>query len=175
MKNLCLVCILCLCLTAGMFAETVADGFRDIPPDHWAYKSIQSLYSKGYLRGVDKEDLVFDGNKPMTRYQVGALLKRVVDTMNREDQKPVEIMDHESLVNLKELLLEYSDDICKLQKNVAQLSIDTIDMKKQMTEMNKQVRENTGTRENLEKHTTMSRVNNILQYIAIAALAYKVY
>ncbi|MCK5684270.1 S-layer homology domain-containing protein [bacterium] len=175
MKKLILMTLFCTIFAFGLYADALYDGFNDIPVDHWAYKSIHSLYKKGYLRGVDKADLIFDGDKPMTRYQVGALLKRVVDTMNKEDKKPLEKMDYNSLVNLKELLLEYSDDICKLQRDVAKISIETMDMKKQMKIVDKQVQKNTGTRKKLEKHTSMSRVNNILQYIAIAALAYKVY
>jgi len=175
MKKLILITMFCAIFTFGLYAEVLQDGFNDVPIDHWAYKSIQSLYKKGYLLGVDSADLIFDGDKPVTRYQIGTLLKRVVDKMNKEDKKPVDKMDYDSLVNLKELLIEYSDDICKLQRDVAKISIETMDMKKQMKIVDKQVRKNTGTREKLEKHKSLSRVNDMLQYLALAALVLKVY
>ncbi|MDX1934353.1 MAG: S-layer homology domain-containing protein [Capsulimonadales bacterium] len=79
----------------GVFALTPAQaqvaGFSDVPANHWAAESVQKLAAMGILQGnpVKKPTPAkFDGNKPVTRYELAATLYRFVLYMERADRQP---------------------------------------------------------------------------------------
>jgi hypothetical protein len=58
------------------------DAFPDVPENHWAYQAIQELANDGYIKGYP--DGTFKGNRPMTRYEVAALIERAVSAIKSE-------------------------------------------------------------------------------------------
>lgn len=62
-----------------------AQGYKDIPPGHWAEEAIRSLTEKGVIIGFP--DGTFRGNEAVTRYQAAILLYRLLSAMTAEIQK----------------------------------------------------------------------------------------
>jgi len=56
--------------------DTVASPFADIPADHWAAQAVRDLAANGILEGVP--GATFQGNRPMTRYEVAMALARML-------------------------------------------------------------------------------------------------
>ncbi len=52
--------------------------FADVPRDHWAYDAVSRLGGLGLLQGAEGEE-VFQGNGLVTRYEMAALVARMVD------------------------------------------------------------------------------------------------
>jgi hypothetical protein len=52
--------------------------FQDVPPDHWAYDAIETLYAHGMVAGISPTR--FDPHSPITREQLGFLVKRAMPT-----------------------------------------------------------------------------------------------
>lgn len=51
----------------------------DVPPGHWAYEAVESLLKKGIVQGYPGG--VFQGERTLTRYEMAALLKRILDRL----------------------------------------------------------------------------------------------
>lgn len=56
--------------------DTVATPFADIPANHWAAQAVRDLAANGILEGVP--GATFQGNRPMTRYEVAMALARML-------------------------------------------------------------------------------------------------
>ncbi|MFS8665611.1 MAG: S-layer homology domain-containing protein, partial [Limnochordales bacterium] len=68
-----LVTVLLLALAASGAAAQVAD----VPPDHWAYRAVQILVERGYIELAS--DGTFRGNEPADRYQLAAVVGRLLE------------------------------------------------------------------------------------------------
>lgn len=66
-------------ISGGGEYATGAMSFIDVPTDHWAADAVKFLASKGINEGY--EDGTFRGDKNMTRYEVAAMLARVMVLM----------------------------------------------------------------------------------------------
>jgi S-layer homology domain len=53
-----------------------ATPFADVPANHWAYQAIQSLAADGLIDGYP--DGSFKGDRPLTRYEMAAIVARVI-------------------------------------------------------------------------------------------------
>ena len=58
------------------------DNFTDVPADHWALKDIQRLCEAGI--DIDSGGSEFRGDETMTRYQMAAVLLRLLDRFEHE-------------------------------------------------------------------------------------------
>lgn len=91
-----------LCLPSVGRAQVA--GFRDIPPGHWAAGSVAHLAAVGIILGNSDTPLspagtgakkpgrakkgAYDGNKPVTRYELAATLYRFVQYIERANRQP---------------------------------------------------------------------------------------
>ncbi|AZO95462.1 S-layer homology domain-containing protein [Halocella sp. SP3-1] len=57
-----------------------ADGFKDVPTDHWAYQSVKKLVDAGLLSL--HEDGTFRGQDKVSRYQLAEILARILEGIN---------------------------------------------------------------------------------------------
>ncbi len=55
------------------------DAFKDLDPNHWAYKAVTDLQSKKILEGYP--DGYFRGKRTLTRYEFAVALKRALDSI----------------------------------------------------------------------------------------------
>ena len=56
------------------FAAEGADGFSDVPKDHWAYEALDYLAKDGIIEGYG--DGTFRGNRTMTRYEMASIVAK---------------------------------------------------------------------------------------------------
>ena len=69
---------LLLAVTVPSLAQGEKAAFSDIPPGHWAAEAVRTLAADGIFEGpVGNKDL-FNGKKPMTRYEVAMALARLI-------------------------------------------------------------------------------------------------
>ena len=64
-------------------------GFTDVPKNHWAAESVAKLVQAGIIVG-DKPVLpksTYEGNKPVTRYELAVVLYRFVTYIERVDRQ----------------------------------------------------------------------------------------
>lgn len=99
MKTSSFLCAAATCaalVIAGPAASAQVGGFSDIPPGHWAADSIAKLVTAGILQGSPKigakpgakKVAAYDGNKPVTRYELAVTLYRFVQYLERADKQP---------------------------------------------------------------------------------------
>lgn len=87
-----------LLLSMAFLAPALAQGFPDVPQGHWAAEAVRYLAERGYLAGYP--DGTFDGDRPLTRYEMALILYRTLSL------KPELVLDEEFATALRPLLKE---------------------------------------------------------------------
>ena len=54
---------------------------KDVPPSHWAYSAVKDLAARGMIKGYSA-DSGFLGGRTVTRYEMAALIQRVLDRVD---------------------------------------------------------------------------------------------
>lgn len=81
--------------TSPVFAQGSA--FPDVPANHWAAPSVNALVKAGIVNGsgaplaigaADKKKATYEGNKPVTRYELAVTLYRFVQYMDKVEKQP---------------------------------------------------------------------------------------
>ena len=110
MKKLALVLVLVLAFALPVLANP----FVDVPLNHWAYDSVQSLAAKGVIVGFP--DGTFGGAKSLTRYEFAEAVAKAlafVETQGYAVAGDVAI--------LEKLAIEFADELASLGVTVADL------------------------------------------------------
>lgn len=92
-------------------AAMAANPFSDVAPDNWAYKAVEELAEQGIIKGYP--DGTFQGNKPITRYEVAEMIARA---MANEANASIE---QKALIN--KLSEQYVGELHQLGVRVASL------------------------------------------------------
>jgi DNA repair exonuclease SbcCD ATPase subunit len=95
--------VLILIFTVGAFAQQ----FDDVPRDHWAYDSVQTLAERGYLSLYSGED--FNGDQPLTRYEMAEIIANVLE--NAVGGTASQNLSEEDVDVIRELSLEFRDEL----------------------------------------------------------------
>ncbi|HEY3283704.1 MAG TPA: porin [Armatimonadota bacterium] len=86
-----------LLAAAALLSPTLARAEpQDVPRGHWAYEAVQDLANKGLVLGYS--DGKFLGNRTLSRYEMAALTKRVID---RLEQRITEVASQASSAQSK--------------------------------------------------------------------------
>ncbi|MBU4047329.1 S-layer homology domain-containing protein, partial [bacterium] len=110
MKKLVLVLVLVF-----VFALPVlANPFVDVPLNHWAYDSVQSLAAKGVIVGYP--DGTFGGGKTMTRYEFAEATAKALAYVEGMD-----FASADDVAILEKLAIEFADELASLGVTVADL------------------------------------------------------
>jgi len=110
MKKLALVLVLVF-----VFALPVlANPFVDVPLNHWAYDSVQSLAAKGVIVGFP--DGTFGGAKSLTRYEFAEATAKALAYVEGMDFAAAE-----DVAILEKLAIEFADELASLGVTVADL------------------------------------------------------
>jgi hypothetical protein len=110
MKKLALVLVLVF-----VFALPVlANPFVDVPLNHWAYDSVQSLAAKGVVVGYP--DGTFGGGKSLTRYEFAEATAKALAYVEGMD-----FASAEDVAILEKLAIEFADELASLGVTVADL------------------------------------------------------
>jgi len=84
-----------------------AQQFDDVPRDHWAYDSVQTLAERGYLSLYSGED--FNGDEPLTRYEMAEIIANVLE--NTVGGSASQSLSEEDVDVIRELSLEFRDEL----------------------------------------------------------------
>lgn len=98
-----LTILVLLIFTTGALAQQ----FDDVPRDHWAYDSVQTLAERGYLSLYSGED--FNGEEALTRYEMAEIIANVLD--NTVGGTSAENLSEEDVDVIRELSLEFRDEL----------------------------------------------------------------
>jgi len=110
MKKLALVLVLVF-----VFALPVlANPFVDVPLNHWAYDSVQSLAAKGVIVGYP--DGTFGGAKSLTRYEFAEATAKALAYVEGMDFAAAD-----DVAILEKLAIEFADELASLGVTVADL------------------------------------------------------
>jgi hypothetical protein len=109
--------------------------FDDVPLSHWAYDAVQQLGQEGYIKGYP--DGKFKGARPMTRYEVAALVARA-DTAIREAIATSQQVKPADIAALKALLAEFGKEVKDIQARVAALETKTAALQRQTASLQTQ-------------------------------------
>jgi hypothetical protein len=110
MKKLVLVLILVLAFALPVLANP----FVDVPLNHWAYDSVQSLAAKGVIVGYP--DGTFGGGKSLTRYEFAEATAKALAYVEGMD-----FASADDVAILEKLAIEFADELASLGVTVADL------------------------------------------------------
>lgn len=110
MKKLALVLVLVLAFALPVLANP----FVDVPLNHWAYDSVQSLAAKGVIVGYP--DGTFGGGKSLTRYEFAEATAKALAYVEGMD-----FASAEDVAILEKLAIEFADELASLGVTVADL------------------------------------------------------
>lgn len=99
-----------LAFAAPSFA---ANPFTDVPAGHWAYDAVARLAARGIVFGYP--DGTYKGVQPMTRYEMAAMLARVLAQVDMEKASK------HDMELLKKLVLEFKNELDALGVKVSDL------------------------------------------------------
>lgn len=95
--------LLILIFSLGVSAQQ----FDDVPRDHWAYDSVQTLAERGYLSLYSGED--FNGEEALTRYEMAEIIANVLE--NTVGGSSSQNLSEEDVDVIRELSLEFRDEL----------------------------------------------------------------
>lgn len=110
MKKLALVLVLVLAFALPVLANP----FVDVPLNHWAYDSVQSLAAKGVIVGYP--DGTFGGAKSLTRYEFAEATAKALAYVEGMDFAAAD-----DVAILEKLAIEFADELASLGVTVADL------------------------------------------------------
>jgi hypothetical protein len=110
MKKLALVLVLVLAFALPVLANP----FVDVPLNHWAYDSVQSLAAKGVIVGFP--DGTFGGAKSLTRYEFAEATAKALAYV-----EGMGFAVAEDVAILEKLAIEFADELASLGVTVADL------------------------------------------------------
>jgi hypothetical protein len=110
MKKLVLVLVLVLAFALPVLANP----FVDVPLNHWAYDSVQSLAAKGVIVGYP--DGTFGGGKSLTRYEFAEATAKALAYV-----EGMGLAAAEDVAILEKLAIEFADELASLGVTVDDL------------------------------------------------------
>jgi len=105
---------LALVLVLAFALPVLANPFVDVPLNHWAYDSVQSLAAKGVIVGYP--DGTFGGAKSLTRYEFAEATAKALAYVEGMDFAAAE-----DVAILEKLAIEFADELASLGVTVADL------------------------------------------------------
>lgn len=131
-----------------------AEKIKDVPKDHWAYKSVKKLVEKGFMSL--HEDSTFKGEEKVTRYQLAEVIAEVLVGVNQgKVQASQEDMD-----TLRKLSTEFRSELVELNKRTDVFSKKVENLEEKVQVANEDIVSTKGDLKKIRK-----RVNKIIEDI----------
>ncbi len=109
--NLKRILLASLILVFVITAAAGAQEFQDVPRDHWAYDSVQTLAERGFLSLYSGEE--FNGEQSVTRYEMAEIIANMLENMAVGSQS----LSEEDVDVIRELSLEFRDELVSVAQN----------------------------------------------------------
>src|SRR3984957_6863806 len=102
-RSVAAVALACIALVV-LPARVAATPLADVPSSHWAYAAIQTLAADGLIDGYP--DGSFKGDRPLTRYEMAAIVARVIAKIEADGAATASKTDLDVLQKLIDALKE---------------------------------------------------------------------
>ena len=103
-KKLSVLSFLLILLFCTSFTIT-AEEIEDLPVNHWAYESVNTLIDRGYLDLYD--DDTFRGDNTLTRYEMAVIIARMLEDIQTDTTRLTE----DDVEQIRKLSLEFRDEL----------------------------------------------------------------
>jgi chromosome segregation ATPase len=103
-KIICLILVLAISFSTIITATTITD----VPKNHWAYEDVKFSIDKGLLELF--EDGSFRGSDTVTRYQLAAIIARLL----KEIERGTISLSQQDMQVLRELTVEFQEELVDL-------------------------------------------------------------
>lgn len=102
-----------------------AEGFKDVPLNHWAYPALQQLQSDGIVLGYP--DGTFRGKRPITRYELAAITARAIKQVQTllANAATAPKVSPDDIATLRKLIDDNTTQLAAVQKDVDVLKKQT--------------------------------------------------
>ena len=104
-------------------AQAASGPFADVPTDHWAYQSVDTLQKAGIVIGYP--DGTYGGRRPMTRYEFAVAIARLLAQIKPTDTSGLEaqIAGNTQAINaLRDLVNGFAPELTRLGQDVAAIN-----------------------------------------------------
>src|ERR1700722_20066670 len=105
-RSVAAVALACIAL-AVLPGRVTATPLADVPRSHWAYAAIQTLAADGLIDGYP--DGSFKGDRPLTRYEMAAIVARVIAKLEAQGAATASKADLDQLQKLIDALKDELD------------------------------------------------------------------
>ncbi|KXS45911.1 MULTISPECIES: S-layer homology domain-containing protein [unclassified Candidatus Frackibacter] len=121
--------VLAIVMLFALTAPVMANPFKDVPANHWAYDAIKKASEMGIVTGY--EDGTFKGDKKLTRYEMAVATARIASQIEDEDVQAKltakQVAEVEKTV--KALNSEFNKELSALEKRVNALEAKGLNVK----------------------------------------------
>src|SRR5664279_463587 len=102
-----------------------AEGFKDVPLNHWAYPALQQLQADGIVLGYP--DGTFKGKRSITRYELAAITARAIKQVQTllANASTANKVTADDIATLRKLIDDNTTQLAAVQKDVAALKTQT--------------------------------------------------
>ena len=102
-----------------------AEGFKDVPANHWAYPALQQLQADGIVLGYP--DGTFKGKRSITRYELAAITARAIKQVQSllANAATANKVTADDIATLRKLIDDNTTQLAAVQKDVAALKTQT--------------------------------------------------
>jgi hypothetical protein len=97
-------------------SSDASDSFADVPTTHWAYQAVEELADDGYIKGYP--DGTFKGNRPLTRYEMAALVERALSAIKSSIVAGQDV-NQRDINDLKKLMTAFAAQLKDVQAQLA--------------------------------------------------------
>ena len=111
------------------YGQEEEDMFSDVPSDHWAYQDIQYLAERGIITGLPGG--TYEGDEPITRYQVANLVARTVRYLQNNQGST----GQQDLSTLEDLVYKLSERVDSASQTSSQLQDRVNNLETQVQEL----------------------------------------
>jgi len=104
-------------------AQAASGPFADVPTDHWAYQSVDTLQKAGIVIGYP--DGTYGGRRPMTRYEFAVAIARLLAQIKPTDTSGLEarIAGNTQAINaLRDLVNGFQSELTRLGQDVTAIN-----------------------------------------------------
>ena len=160
-------------LPAVSHAQAASGPFADVPTDHWAYQSVDTLQKAGIVIGYP--DGTYGGRRPMTRYEFAVAIARLLARQSAPAATPdLSGLDARITANaaaidaLRTLVNGFAPELTRLGQDVAAINARLDGLEARVNALNNRVDNLTGAVNSLADEQRRVKVSGVVNVIGLA-------
>ncbi|WP_218025627.1 porin [Capsulimonas corticalis] len=126
-------------VVAAPAAQAQGTSFPDVPQNHWAYTSVQSLADKGLVKGYPNGQ--FLGNRALTRYEFATVVDRLLQTIAdmKSGATPTNAVTQDDLNKIQVLVDSFKTELTAIQADVTKAQADIAELRGNVEDLRQDV------------------------------------